>query len=169
MKIQDVNNMSSVDFIENFKNIFEKTSLIALLSEKQRPYKDKNHLIKVFIDEFESLSISKKKTIINNHPDLGNKLKIINTLTDMSKNEQKNAGLDSCTKEEFLLFKRMNDEYKLKFSIPFIFAVKGTNKSIIIDEFKRRLKNKNIELELEESLKQVKKIANFRLDEIINE
>ena len=156
MKIQDVNNMSSEDFIENFKNIFEKTSSIALFSEKKRPYKDKKHLIKVFIDEFESLSISKKKIIINNHPDLGNKLKIINTL-------------DTCTEEEFLLFKRMNDEYKLKFSIPFIFAVKGTNKSIIIDEFKRRLKNENIELELEESLKQVKKIANFRLDEIIDE
>ena len=58
---------------------------------------------------------------------------------------------------------------KLKFSIPFIFAVKGTNKSTIIDEFKRRLKNENIELELEESLKQVKKIANFRLDAIIDE
>ena len=87
----------------------------------------------------------------------------------MSKNEQKNAELNSCTEEEFLLFKRMNDEYKLKFSIPFIFAVKGTNKSTIIDEFKRRLKNENIELELEESLKQVKKIANFRLDEIIDE
>ena len=98
-----------------------------------------------------------------------NKLKIINTLTDMSKNEQKNAGLDSCTEEEFLLFKKMNDKYKLKFSIPFIFAVKGANKSIIIDEFKRRLKNENKELELEESIKQVKKIANFRLDEIIDE
>ena len=169
MKIQDVNNMSSEDFIEYFKNIIEKNSSIALFSEKKRPYKDKKHLIKVFINEFESLSKSEKKTIINKHPDLGNKLKIINTLTEMSKNEQKNAGLNSCTEEEFLLFKRMNDEYKLKFSIPFIFAVKGTNKSTIIDEFKRRLKNENIELELEESLKQVKKIANFRLDEIIDE
>ena len=151
------------------KIFLKKLFQLLSFSEKKRPYKDKKHLIKVFIDEFESLSISKKKIIINNHPDLGNKLKIINTLTEMSKNEQKNAGLDSCTEEEFLLFKRMNDEYKLKFSIPFIFAVKGTNKSIIIDEFKRRLKNKNIELELEESLKQVKKIANFRLDEIIDE
>ena len=36
MKIQDVNNMSSEDFIENFKNIFEKTSSIALFSKKKR-------------------------------------------------------------------------------------------------------------------------------------
>ena len=87
----------------------------------------------------------------------------------MSKKEQRNVGLDSCTEDEFLLFKKMNDEYKLKFSIPFIFAVKGANKSIIIDEFKRRLKNENTELEIEESIKQVKKIAKFRLDEIIDE
>ena len=87
----------------------------------------------------------------------------------MSKKEQRNAGLDRCTKEEFLLFNRMNEEYKLKFSIPFIFAVKGANKSIIIDEFKRRLENKDIDLEITESIKQVKKIAKFRLDEIINE
>ena len=45
MKIQDVNNMSSEDFIENFKNIFEKTFSIASFSEKKRPYKDKKHLI----------------------------------------------------------------------------------------------------------------------------
>ena len=87
----------------------------------------------------------------------------------MSKKEQRNAGLDRCTEEEFLLFNRMNEEYKLKFSIPFIFAVKGANKSIIIDEFKRRLANKDIDLEITESIKQVKKIAKFRLDEIINE
>ena len=36
-----------------------------------------------------------------------------------------------------LFFKKKNDEYKLKFSIPFIFAVKGANKSIIIDEFNK--------------------------------
>ena len=89
--------------------------------------------------------------------------------SDSSKKEQRNVGLDNCTEDEFLLFNRMNDEYKLKFSIPFIFAVKGVNKSIIIDEFKRRLTNEDIDLEIAESIKQVKKIAKFRLDEIINE
>jgi len=36
MKIQDVNNLSSEEFIENFNNIFEKTSSIAISSEKNR-------------------------------------------------------------------------------------------------------------------------------------
>ena len=169
MKIQDVNNLSSEEFIENFNNIFEKTSSIAISSEKKRPFNNKNDMIEFFINEFDDLNIDSKKNVLINHPDLGNKLKITNDLTETSKNEQKNVGLDNCTEDEFLHFKKMNDEYKLKFSIPFIFAVKGANKSIIIDEFKKRLTNENIELEIEESIKQVKKIAKFRLDEIIDE
>ena len=169
MKIQDVNNLSSVEFIKNFNNIFEKTSSIAVSSEKKRPFNNKKEMIEIFINEFDNLNIDSKKNVLKNHPDLGNKLKITSDLTEMSKNEQKNVGLNNCTEDEFLLFKKMNDEYKSKFSIPFIFAVKGANKSIILDEFKRRLIIENIELEIEEAIKQVKKIAKFRLNEIIDD
>ena len=169
MKIQDVNNLSSEEFIKNFNNIFEKTSSISISSEKKRPFINKKEMIETFINEFDNLNIDSKKNVLKNHPDLGNKLKITSDLTEMSKNEQRNVGLDKCTEDEFLLFKKMNDEYKSKFSIPFIFAVKGANKSIIIDEFKRRLIIENIELEIEEAIKQVKKIAKFRLNEIIDD
>ena len=169
MKIQDVNNLSSEEFVENFNNIFEKTSSISISSEKKRPFNNKKEMIETFINEFDNLNIDSKKNVLKNHPDLGNKLKITSDLTEMSKNEQRNVGLYNCTEDEFLLFKKMNDEYKSKFSIPFIFAVKGANKSIIIDEFKRRLINENIELEMEEAIKQVKKIAKFRLNEIIDD
>ena len=63
----------------------------------------------------------------------------------------------------------MNNEFKSKFDIPFIFAVKGSNKNIIIEEFKRRLMNEHIDIEFNESIKQVKKIAKFRLEDIIHE
>jgi len=169
MKIQDVNNLSSEEFVENFNNIFEKTSSIAISSEQKRPFNNKNEMIEVFINEFDDLKIDSKKNVLINHPDLGNKIKITSDLTEMSKKEQRNVGLDNCTEDEFILFKRMNDEYKLKFSIPFIFAVKGANKFIIIDEFRRRLTNESIKLEIEEAIKQVKKIAKFRLDELIDE
>ena len=36
MKIQDVNNLSSEEFIKNFNNIFEKTSSISISSEKKK-------------------------------------------------------------------------------------------------------------------------------------
>ena len=169
MKILEINNMTSEVFITTFKNIFEKTISISVISEKKRPFKDKQHLIQIFLNQFDNLIISEKKIVIKNHPDLGNKLKVNNNLTDMSKNEQKNAGLDNCTQEEYEFFEKMNKDFKLKFDIPFIFAVKGANKIAIIDEFRRRLKNNNIENELQESIKQVKKIAFFRLNELIDE
>ena len=169
MRIKDVNEMSSDIFINNFKNIFEKTSSIALSTEKMRPFTNKNQLIETFINEFDKLTKENIKNIIRNHPDLGNRFKINNDMTEMSQNEQKNAGLDTCTEEEFMLFNQLNNEFKSKFNTPFIFAVKGQNKTLIIEEFERRLQNDNIEEELKESINQVKQIANFRLNEIVDE
>ena len=56
---------------------------------------------------------------------------------------------------------------KKKIGFPFIIAVKGKNKSEILINFRRRIKNE-IDLEFDEAKVQVKKIANFRLNEIIN-
>ena len=55
---------------------------------------------------------------------------------------------------------------KKKFGFPFIIAVKGKNKEEILNSFRQRITN-NINLEFEEAKKQVKKIASFRLGEII--
>ncbi|MDB9773809.1 2-oxo-4-hydroxy-4-carboxy-5-ureidoimidazoline decarboxylase, partial [Candidatus Pelagibacter sp.] len=61
----------------------------------------------------------------------------------------------------------LNYEYKKKFGFPFIVAVKGKNKSEILINFRKRIKNE-IDSEFDEAKVQVKKIANFRLNEIIN-
>ena len=169
MNVEDINNMSDDIFIDYFKNIFERTPLLANLTVSHKPFKNKVHLIDTFINQFENLDITSKKNIIKNHPDLGEKIKINDNLTDLSKKEQKNSGLDNCTQEEYSFFQKMNNEFKLKFDIPFIFAVKGSDKNIIIEEFKRRLMNENIDIEFNESIKQVKKIANFRLEDIIDD
>jgi len=169
MNIKDINQMSDDIFIDYFKNIFEKTPLLAKLASSNKPFKDKKHLIHIFMNSFENLDKISKKNIIKNHPDLGNKLKIDNNLTILSKNEQENVGLNKCTPEEYDFFHKMNNEFKLKFDIPFIFAVKGSNKHIIIEEFKRRLLNDDVNKEFEESVKQVKKIALFRLEDSIDE
>ena len=111
------------------------------------------------------MNIVKKKDIwkfFNAHPDLAVEKK----LTEDSKNEQKNASLNQCTDEEFVEFRKLNNEYKKKFGFPFIIAVKGKNKEEILNNFRQRLTN-NINLEFEEAKKQVKKIASFRLSEII--
>ena len=51
----------------------------------------------------------------------------------------KGAGLDQCTPKEFADFQHLNREYRSKFGFPFIIAVKGLDRSQILDTFKTRV------------------------------
>ena len=160
--IDKVNKLSKSDFISIFGNVFEKTEWIAQKSYDSKPYKNFEELFSKMMEVFENSNKENHIKILNAHPDLAVEKK----LTKDSKNEQKNASLNQCTDEEFIEFKKLNEEYKKKFAFPFIIAVKGKNKEEILNSFRQRITN-NINLEFEEAKKQVKKIASFRLGEII--
>ena len=169
MNIVEINSQPKEIFINKFKNIFEKTTFITEDAENQRPYQNKIHMINIFISIFDLLDIKKKIKIICSHPNLGDKVKINQGLTKLSKDEQSQVGLTDCTEEEFKLFNELNAAFKLKFNIPFIFAVRGKNKNDIIKEFNSRLVNSNVDSEINISIEQVKKIALLRLEEIIDD
>ena len=135
--------------------------------KKKRPFKSKEEVIDYFIQTFDSLNKDIKINIIKSHPDLGDKLKIKKGLTNFSQDEQAKAGLAECTDDEFSEFHKLNNSFKIKFNIPFIFAIRDKTKTEIFEEFKSRLKSDNIQQELDKSLNQVKKIASLRINEII--
>jgi len=160
--IDKFNKLSKTEFISIFGNIFEKTEWIAERCYESKPYNNLDELILKMMKIFENTEKEKHLEILNSHPDLAVEKK----LTKDSKNEQKNASLNQCTDKEFIEFKKLNEEYKKKFGFPFIIAVKGKNKEEILNSFRQRITN-NINSEFEEAKKQVKKIASFRLSEII--
>ena len=163
--INKINKLSQSEFIKVFANIFENARWIAEELYKQKPFKDFDELSSKIMNIFEISTKEKKLKILNDHPDLGNKAKI-SSLTPDSLKEQKNAGLDQCTSEEFNEFKKLNDDYR-KFGFPFILAVKGKSKIEILNNFRKRV-NSEPQIEFEEALKQVKKIANLRLKDLNN-
>ena len=156
------NKLKKSQFISTFGNIFEKTEWIAEKCYESKPYNNVNELVSKMIEIFENAVKEKHLEILNSHPDLA----IAKGLTEDSKNEQKGASLNQCTEEEFVEFKKLNELYKKKFGFPFIIAVIGKNKEEILKKFRQRITN-DINLEFEEAKKQVKKIASFRLSEII--
>jgi len=160
--IDKFNKLSKTEFISIFGNIFEKTEWIAERCYESKPYNNPDELVSKMMKIFENSEKEKHLEILNSHPDLV----VEKRLTENSKNEQKNASLNQCNDKEFLEFKNLNEEYKKKFGFPFIIAVKGKNKEEILNSFRQRITN-NINLEFEEAKKQVKKIASFRLGEII--
>ena len=160
--IDKFNKLTKAEFLYIFGNVFEKTEWIAERCHDLKPYNNVDELFSKMIEIFESAKKDKHLEILNSHPDLA----IEKKLTEDSKNEQKEASLNQCSEDEIREFEKLNKEYKKKFAFPFIIAVKGKNKEEILNNFRQRITN-DINLEFEEAKKQVKKIASFRLDEII--
>ena len=162
--LNKIEKLSETEFTEFFGNIFENASWIAQKLYVQKPFKDFHDLSKKMISIFESVDNESKLKILNSHPDLADKTNI-SSLTPDSNKEHNNAGLNECTKEEFNEFKKLNIEYKRKFSFPFIFAVKQRNKIEILDNFRKRILSDK-QIEFDEAIKQVKRIASLRLEEL---
>jgi len=163
--INKINKLSESEFTKVFANIFENASWIANKLYYLKPFTSFEELSSKMINIFESCPKEKKLEILNAHPDLADKTKI-SSLTPDSKKEQNRAGLDQCTEDEFNEFKKLNDIYK-KFGFPFIFAVAGKNKNEILNNFRKRVSSEP-EVEFKEAIKQVKKIASLRLEDLNN-
>ena len=162
--INKINKLSQSEFIKVFANIFENSLWIAEELYKQKPFDSFEELSSKMFDIFENTNKKEQLIIINAHPDLANKTKM-SALTSDSKKEQTHVGLDQCSEEEFKEFKKLNDKYKKKFGFPFIYAVKNKSKKEILSNFRQRI-SYDISVEFNEAIKQVKKIASLRLNEI---
>ncbi len=160
--IEKINKMTKSEFVSVFGKVFEKTIWIAEKTYSLKPFKNYEELSSKILEVYENSTKEKHLEIFNSHPNLA----VERVLTEDSKKEQNSSGLNQCSREEFEEFKKLNIEYKKKFLFPFIIAVKGKNRSEILNNFRQRITN-NINSEFIETKKQVKKIANFRLDEII--
>ena len=164
--LNKIDKLTETEFTEVFGNIFENASWIAVKLYKQKPFYNFNNLSKKMISIFEESDNQSKLKILNSHPDLADKAKI-GSLTPDSNKEQATARLDQCTEEEFNEFKNLNLKYKNTFGFPFILAVKGKNKLEILINFKKRILSDK-QIEFDEAIKQVKQIANLRLNELKN-
>ena len=162
--IDNINSLNKSEFLSIFGNVFEKTESVALKVFELKPFKDFDDIISKMLKIYEEYDRDKILEILNSHPELV----IEKKLTTDSKLEQTSANLNECSEEEFNEFKKLNLEYKNKFRFPFIIAVKGKSKTEILNNFRKRISN-DVESEFKEAKKQVKKIATFRLNEIINQ
>ena len=160
--IKKINSLDKSEFLSIFGNVFEKSEWISEKVFTLKPFESLESFTSNMISIYDNCDEKIILKILNLHPELAVEKK----LTRNSETEQIQANLIDCTTEEFNEFKFLNKEYKKKFNFPFIIAVKGKNKNEILNIFRQRITN-NINLEFEEAKKQVKKIATFRLSEII--
>ena len=160
--IKKINSLDKSEFLSIFGNVFEKSKWISEKVFEKKPFKNLESFVSEIICIYENSDNKTILEILNLHPELAVEKK----LTTDSEVEQSKANLKQCTSVEFDEFKKLNIEYKKKFNFPFIIAVKGKNKNQILNYFRERIRN-SLDEEFLEAKKQVKKIATFRLEEII--
>ncbi len=102
-------------------------------------------------------------TLLRAHPELAGKLAVAGGLTKDSASEQSSAGLDKCTEAEFRRFHELNKVYHDRFGFPFIIAVRGLTRHMILAAFEKRVHHTR-EAEIRTALGQVHKIARLRLE-----
>ena len=114
------------------------------------------------------LSVSVKEGILRVHPDLAGRLADQNALTEESTNEQQSAGLNSLSSDEKQYLQTHNEAYKQKFGFPFVICARENKKESIMSGIKERFENDK-QSETLKGVEEVKKIAWFRLSDIVSE
>ena len=161
--IDNINSLNKSEFLSIFGNVFEKTESVALKVFDLKPFKDFDDIVSNMLKIYEEYDRDKILEILNSHPELAVEKK----LTTESELEQTSANLNECSEEEYEEFRKLNIEYKSKFGFPFIIAVKGKNKNEILINFRKRIQN-DLNNEFFEAKNQVKKIASFRLKDVVS-
>ena len=162
MTIDDLNSLDSRAFAGALGWIFEHSPWVAERTWSRRPFLSVDVLRQEMVDQVEAASRAEQLALLRAHPDLGSRA----DLSQASSAEQSGAGLDRLTPEEFEHLQRLCGEYRDKFGFPFLFAVKGATKHDILRELSLRLQSAP-ELEYREALRQVYRIARFRLEDSI--
>ena len=153
------------EFITLFESIYEHSDWVikSVIEDKSNIPNTLNELRSAMKKVVNKSSENLKLKLLRAHPELGIKKNQLSSLTESSQEEQKSAGLDQCSEEEYEVIKSLNKSYKEKFQFPFIIAVKGLNRLDIIKSMKKRVDN-NYKEEFLTAINEVHKIAKIRLD-----
>lgn len=162
--IAAVNAMTLAEFLGTYGDVAEHSAWVAREAESFRPFANRDAMIQRFEGALKSANRDAQQALIRAHPDLAGRAK----LTDDSTREQLGAGLNSLTADEFARFTKLNDAYRQRFDFPFIFAVKGATKQMILESFEARVEN-TMEAEFAMAIAQVCRIFRFRIEDRVAE
>ena len=172
--LQQLNEQAAHDvsaFVATLHGIYEHSPWIPERAARLAPFANLTALKQALQGVVSNADIEDQLALIRAHPELAGKAAIAGELTAESTGEQAKAGLNLCSPEEFATLQKLNSDYNSKFGFPFILAVKGaTGKGLtrqqIIATFTRRLRNQPQD-ELQEALRQIGRIAEMRLNDLL--
>jgi OHCU decarboxylase len=166
LTLAEADSLSREDFARIFGGVFEHSPWIVEITWDKRPFASFERLHDEFCQTVLNASEEKQMALICAHPDLVGRAALAGALTRESTSEQASAGLNKLSADEIDAFQKYNSAYREKFEFPFIICARLNKKEAILAGFELRLKNTR-EAELQAALKEIFKIAEFRLRDLI--
>lgn len=164
MTIDAVNALDRADFVARFGAVYEHSPWVATEAAEARPFESRAELEQAMRDAVLTASPERQLALLREHPRLGTRLE----LTGYSRSEQSGAGIASASDSDREALVRLNREYEDKFGFPFILAVRGATVPIILESCRTRVGH-DAATEFDEALRQVLRIAHFRLADLVHE
>jgi len=165
MKLADLDALGPDAFTTALGEVFEHSPWVAAGVAAARPFASIDDLHRAMVGVVAAAGRERQLALIRAHPELAGKAAVRGEIADASKREQAGAGLANCSPQEFARLQHLNQAYHARFGFPFIIAVKGLDRAAIIAQFERRLDNEP-DVEFDEALAQIARIARLRLDAI---
>jgi 2-oxo-4-hydroxy-4-carboxy-5-ureidoimidazoline decarboxylase len=162
MTLDELNASSCDRFVAILGSIVEGSPWAAARAWARRPFASLESLHQAMITEVLTASRDEQLDLLRAHPDLGAGTQ----MTAASAGEQAGAGLDRLTPTEFAQLHALNTAYREKFGFPFLLAVKGSTKHDVLAALTARLPA-TVQDECAEALRQVSRIAWFRLQDLM--
>lgn len=162
MTIAELNGLAHDAFVSALGGVFEESPWVAERAWSRRPFASLAELHAAMVAVVDAAPEAERLALLRAHPDLGAKAR----MSDASVGEQRGAGLDRLTPAEFERLHRLNSEYRARFDVPFIFAVTRRSKEDVLAALERRIGSSR-PAELAEAMRQVHRIAGFRLEQIL--
>lgn len=160
--------MNRTEFLATFGGVFEHSEWVAeAVYVSGDMSSDSSSLAECFESVFMASDPALQLSTLRAHPQLASALAAPHAMTADSVSEQSGAGLDQCSDTEFAEFRQMNADYTDRFGFPFIIAVKGRSRREILRVFRERLHNEP-HVELQTALREVCRIARFRIEDIVD-
>ena len=171
--LDTLNRCGSEAFGAALAGIYEHSPWVAQRAAARRPFATVTAMKLALQQAVQQATEAEQLALIRAHPELAGKAAIAGDVTVESAGEQARAGLTQCSADEFARLQQLNADYNRKFGFPFILAVKGPDgnglgRAAIVAIFTRRLKQRRAD-EIAECLRQIDRIAELRLNDLLGQ
>jgi N-carbamoyl-L-amino-acid hydrolase len=169
LTLDRINAAPLADALASLSGLYEHSPWVVEAALASRPFDGLAALKHAMAEAVRHAGPERRLALIRAHPELAGRATLAGALTRESSHEQSISGLTHCAPEELQALHELNNEYLTRFGWPFVLAVRGPTgrgltRSEIVATLRQRLMS-TPQVEMDECLRQIDRIAEIRLHE----